>query len=60
VIVDLAVESGGNVEGNRPGEIVTTANGVKIVGHLNMPSRVPVDASQLYAATCWPFWPHRG
>jgi len=32
-----------------PGEIVTTANGVKIVGHLNMPSRVPVDASQLYA-----------
>jgi NAD(P) transhydrogenase subunit alpha len=49
VIVDLAVESGGNVEGSRPGEIVTTANGVKIVGHLNMPSRVPVDASQLYA-----------
>src|SRR5438477_196166 len=49
VIVDLAVESGGNVEGNRPGEIVTNANGVKIVGHMNMASRVPVDASQLYA-----------
>jgi len=49
VIVDLAVESGGNVEGNRPGEIVTTANEVKIVGHMNMASRVPVDASQLYA-----------
>ena len=49
VIVDLAVESGGNVEGNRPGEIATTANGVKIVGHINMASRVPVDASQLYA-----------
>ena len=49
VIVDLAVESGGNVEGSRPGEIVTTANGVKIVGHLNLPSRVAVDASQLYA-----------
>jgi NAD(P) transhydrogenase subunit alpha len=49
VIVDLAVESGGNVEGNRPGEIVTTANGVKIVGHMNMASRVAVDASQLYA-----------
>ena len=48
VIVDLAVESGGNVEGSRPGEIVTTANGVKIVGHLNLPSRVAVDASQLY------------
>src|SRR5438067_3492699 len=49
VVVDLAVESGGNVEGNRPGEIVTTPNGVKIVGHLNMASRVPVDARQLYA-----------
>ena len=49
VIVDLAVESGGNVEGSRPGEIVTTANGVRIVGHINMASRVPVDASQLYA-----------
>src|SRR4051812_26318198 len=49
VIVDLAVESGGNVEGSRPGEIVTTANGVKIVGHINMAARVPVDASQLYA-----------
>ena len=49
VIVDLAVESGGNVAGSRPGEVVTTANGVKIVGHLNLPSRVAVDASQLYA-----------
>jgi proton-translocating NAD(P)+ transhydrogenase subunit alpha len=49
VIVDLAVEAGGNVEGSRPGEIAVTANGVKIVGHLNMPSRVAVDASQLYA-----------
>jgi H+-translocating NAD(P) transhydrogenase subunit alpha len=49
VIVDLAVEAGGNVEGNRPGEIATTANGVKIVGHLNVPSRVAADASQLYA-----------
>jgi len=49
VIVDLAVESGGNVEGSQAGEIVTTANGVKIVGHINMAARVPVDASQLYA-----------
>jgi H+-translocating NAD(P) transhydrogenase subunit alpha len=49
VIIDLAVEAGGNVEGSRPGEIVTTANGVKIIGHLNMPSRIAVDASQLYA-----------
>src|SRR5437764_5706007 len=49
VIVDLAVEAGGNVEGNRPGEVVNTANGVKILGHLNVPSRIAVDASQLYA-----------
>ncbi len=49
VIVDLAVDSGGNVEGSQPGEIATTANGVKIIGHLNVPSRVAVDASQLYA-----------
>ncbi len=49
VIVDLAVEAGGNVEGSRAGEIVTTANGVKIIGHLNVPSRIAADASQLYA-----------
>src|SRR5438105_11518074 len=49
VVVDLAVESGGNVEGSRLGEIVTTATAVKIIGHANMASRIPVDASQLYA-----------
>ena len=49
VIVDLAVEAGGNVEGSRPGEIAVTANGVTIIGHLNLPSRIAVDASQLYA-----------
>ena len=49
VIVDLAVEASGNVEGSRPDEIVTTPHGVKIIGHVNMPSRIAVDASQLYA-----------
>jgi NAD(P) transhydrogenase subunit alpha len=49
VIVDLAVEAGGNAEGSAPGEIVTTANGVKMIGHLNVPSRIAADASQLYA-----------
>jgi NAD(P) transhydrogenase subunit alpha len=49
VIVDLAVEAGGNVEGSRLGEIATTAGGIKIIGHANMPSRIAVDASQLYA-----------
>ncbi|WP_409020251.1 Re/Si-specific NAD(P)(+) transhydrogenase subunit alpha [Brevundimonas vesicularis] len=49
VIVDLAVESGGNVEGARPGEVVTTANGIQIVGHTNLPGRIAADASALYA-----------
>jgi proton-translocating NAD(P)+ transhydrogenase subunit alpha len=49
VIVDLAIDYGGNVEGSWPGEVAVTANGVKIVGHLNMPSRIAADASQLYA-----------
>jgi H+-translocating NAD(P) transhydrogenase subunit alpha len=49
VIIDLAVEQGGNCEGSRAGEVVTTANGVRIVGHANVPSRIAVDASQLYA-----------
>ena len=48
VIVDLAVESGGNVEGSIPGE-TTRRNGVKILGHLNLPGRVPVHASQAYS-----------
>ncbi|HXZ02474.1 MAG TPA: Re/Si-specific NAD(P)(+) transhydrogenase subunit alpha [Stellaceae bacterium] len=49
VIVDLAVEQGGNVEGSAPGKTVTTANGASIIGHANVPSRIAVDASQLYA-----------
>jgi NAD(P) transhydrogenase subunit alpha len=49
VVVDLAVEAGGNVEGSRPGESVTTKGGVTILGHLNVPSRIAADASQLYA-----------
>jgi NAD(P) transhydrogenase subunit alpha len=49
VIVDLAVEQGGNVEGSEFGKTVTTANGVTIIGHANVPSRIAVDASQLYS-----------
>jgi H+-translocating NAD(P) transhydrogenase subunit alpha len=55
VVVDLAVEAGGNVEGSRPGETITTANGVTILGHLNVPSRIAADASQLYARNLWSF-----
>ncbi|WP_332677767.1 Re/Si-specific NAD(P)(+) transhydrogenase subunit alpha [Brevundimonas sp.] len=49
VLIDLAVEAGGNVEGARAGEVVTTANGVQIVGHTNLPGRIAADASALYA-----------
>jgi NAD(P) transhydrogenase subunit alpha len=55
VIVDLAVERGGNVEGAVPGQVVTTANNVKIVGHLNVPGRVAASASLLYAKNLFTF-----
>jgi NAD(P) transhydrogenase subunit alpha len=55
VIVDLAVERGGNVEGAKAGEVVTSANGVKIVGHLNMAGRVAASASLLYARNLFAF-----
>jgi NAD(P) transhydrogenase subunit alpha len=49
VIVDLAVERGGNCELAQPGEVVLTKNGVKIVGHLNIAGRLATTASALYA-----------
>jgi NAD(P) transhydrogenase subunit alpha len=48
VIVDLAVERGGNVEGAEPGQVVRVGP-AKIVGHLNVPGRLPASASALYA-----------
>ena len=48
VIVDIAVEQGGNVEGSKSGEIVDKG-GVKIVGYANLPGRIATDASSLYA-----------
>jgi NAD(P) transhydrogenase subunit alpha len=48
VLVDLAIEQGGNVEGARLGEIAEV-DGVKIVGLANLPGRVAADASALYA-----------
>jgi NAD(P) transhydrogenase subunit alpha len=48
VIVDLAVEQGGNCPLSRPGEVVEH-RGVKIVGHVNVASRLSADASALYA-----------
>jgi NAD(P) transhydrogenase subunit alpha len=55
VIVDLAVERGGNVEGAVPGAVITLDNGVKIVGHLNVPGRVAASASLLYARNLFAF-----
>jgi NAD(P) transhydrogenase subunit alpha len=49
VLADLAVEQGGNVEGSVAGDLVTTPGGVTIFGYLNIPSRIPVDSSALYA-----------
>ena len=49
VIVDLAAETGGNVEGSKPGEIVVTANGVHIWGGKDVPSQLPFHASSLYS-----------
>ena len=57
VIVDLAVERGGNCEGAKPGEVVTTKNGVKIVGYLNWPSRMASDSSNMFARNLKNFLP---
>ncbi|HOC13807.1 MAG TPA: Re/Si-specific NAD(P)(+) transhydrogenase subunit alpha [Propionicimonas sp.] len=48
VIVDMAAANGGNVEGSRPDEVVTTTNGVKIIGYTDLAGRLPTQASQLY------------
>ena len=49
VIVDLAAEAGGNVEGTQLDQVVTTANGVTIMGHANLPSRLARDSSMLFS-----------
>ena len=49
VIVDMAVETGGNVEGSRPGEIVDV-DGVKVIGLRNLPAQVARNASEMFSA----------
>ena len=49
VIVDLAAESGGNVEGSKPGETILTGNGPRIWGGKDVPSQLPFHASSLYS-----------
>jgi len=55
VIVDLAVERGGNVALSKAGETVLTENGVKILGPLNLPGRIAASASALYAKNLFSF-----
>ena len=55
VIVDLAVERGGNVEGAVGGKVVTTDNDVRIIGDLNVPGRIAASASLLYARNLYAF-----
>ena len=54
VLVDLAVEQGGNVEGAVAGEVVIR-HGVKIVGHRNVPSRLATDTSALFSRNLYNF-----
>lgn len=49
IVVDLAVETGGNVECSELGKVVDV-NGVKVMGLVNLPGRVPMHASQMYSA----------
>ncbi len=55
VIVDLAAEAGGNVDGTVKDEAVTTANGVTIIGYTNMASRLARDAGSLFAKNIFNF-----
>ncbi|MGE0970369.1 Re/Si-specific NAD(P)(+) transhydrogenase subunit alpha [Klebsiella sp. WOUb02] len=48
VVVDLASQNGGNCEYTVPGEVVTTANGVRIIGYTDLPGRLPTQSSRLY------------
>jgi len=54
VVLDLAVERGGNCELSRAGEVVDE-NGVKVVGYLNVPGRLAATASSLYARNLYAF-----
>ncbi|MFD7767123.1 Re/Si-specific NAD(P)(+) transhydrogenase subunit alpha [Streptomyces sp. NPDC059787] len=48
VVVDMAAAQGGNVEGTVEGQVVTTDNGVTIIGYTDLPARLPAQSSQLY------------
>jgi NAD(P) transhydrogenase subunit alpha len=54
VLVDLAVERGGNIEGSKPGEVVEVGP-AKVIGYLNVPGRIAATASLLYAKNLYAF-----
>ena len=58
IIVDLAAETGGNVEGTRVDEEVITANGVRIIGIGKLENDVPTHASQVYSSNLFNFVEH--
>lgn len=58
VVVDMAVESGGNVEGSMPDETVISPNGVMIIGNTCLEASVPATASQMYGANVYNFIEH--
>ncbi len=49
VIVDMAAAGGGNCAATVPGEVITTDNGVKVIGYTDLASRLPAQSSQLYS-----------
>jgi NAD(P) transhydrogenase subunit alpha len=55
IIVDLAVEQGGNCPLSKPDQVVETDNGVIIMGYTNLPARLAVDTSSLYARNLFNF-----
>ncbi len=55
VIVDIAAETGGNVEGAEAGKSVTTANGVTIIGPVNLAASAPIHASEMYSRNLFNF-----
>lgn len=57
ILVDMAVQSGGNVEGSKPNAVVDV-NGVSIIGFSNLPGKVAEHASQMYSSNLYHFLSH--
>ncbi len=55
VIVDIAAETGGNVEGSEAGKTITTANGVTVIGPVNLAASAPIHASEMYSRNLFNF-----